>query len=142
MSDRDRDRNRRLLGCGLCGLLSLVVPAVVQAAGDIVWPSTPAEISVANVLPIGTIESLVNAATEGTQLPHLKVQEFRFACLEAGKVQLIATIDSSGRDLFYAVILVSAPGTTPRFTILTSAPPHLLARISHESSGKEPPDLA
>ncbi|MGH9622801.1 MAG: HEAT repeat domain-containing protein [Bryobacteraceae bacterium] len=53
--------------------------------------------------------------------------QFRFATFGKNTVDLIATVDSSGRNLFYGLVGVCRTDTGYRHFMLESAPPHLLA---------------
>ena len=120
---------------------SFLVPALFSSetlwgAEQSAWPTNEVEIAAANSVSPASMEDTVNAIAEPAQLPRLKVGEFRFTRLEPGKVHLIATVDASGRELYFSVIVISPPGTTPRFVILNSAPPHLLASELLDLDGK------
>ena len=112
------------------------IPLPIWSTALDAWPTNSAEMYAANSRSIDSIQEIVNTAAEGAQLPHLKVGDFRFVCLEPGRVHLVATIDSSGRDLYFALAIVAPPDVTPRLTVLNSAPPHLLANEILDLEGK------
>jgi hypothetical protein len=117
--------------CSNCFALLFVAAyclAGAAAASNFGWPKTLQDIPAANATPISTIEALVNSAGVDEGLPHLRIGEFRFAALEKNRIDLVATIDSSGRQLFYSVIGICQSDTGYRHFTLASAPPHLLAR--------------
>jgi hypothetical protein len=60
-------------------------------------------------------------------IPNLRVGQFRFVPMDTATICLAATVDASGRELFYDVAVV-CPSTQDSFsmTMLPSAPPHEL----------------
>jgi hypothetical protein len=97
-----------------------------DATYRLTWPDNVADIARANRTAQDEVSRFINSFRGHAVEPPLALQEFRFAPIERGKIGLMATVDASGRDLFYAVMVVVPEGARFRRTMLPSAPPHFL----------------
>lgn len=100
---------------------------VLKATTALSWPGSMAGIPLANRMSSGEVTGFLNSFQTEEAEPPLRIEEFRFARLERGRIALVATVDVSGRGLFYGMLIVWPEGSKFRRTILASAPPHLLA---------------
>jgi hypothetical protein len=92
------------------------------------WPGDLNAIPTANATAIGTIQTLVNGALAPAGII-ARVGAFRFAPLETVKrVDLIASIDTSGREMFNALVAVWPASGSYRYAILPSDAHGVLAR--------------
>ncbi len=94
------------------------------------WPGTAQDTARANRLEKAKIESFINSFDPRRDGIRFTVDDFRFARL-GQKVGLVASVDASGRDLAYALVVIQPrPGTAEGFwyIVLPSSPPHLLAQ--------------
>jgi hypothetical protein len=91
------------------------------------WPETLADIKAADKLPAASLEPFLNQL-RAPGVPDLQVEEFRFAPMEGPTVCLAATVDASGRQLYFSVAVVCPEREDSHFrmTLLPSVPPHLL----------------
>lgn len=91
------------------------------------WPRTLVEIQSADRMSTVSLEQFLDRLRPA-DVPSLQVGEFRFAPMEGSTACLVATVDASGRKLFYslAVVCPEQEGGAFRMTILPSAPPHSL----------------
>jgi hypothetical protein len=123
---------RLFLSSAICLSISLCASAqrvdTLEATHRLNWPESVADIPRANRIPQEEVARFLNSFRGQEKEPTLRPQEFRFAPIERGRIGLAATVDASGRDLFYAVVVILPEGTRFRRTILPSAPPHFLAR--------------
>jgi hypothetical protein len=101
---------------------------MVEATYRLNWPDSISDIARTNRIPSEEVTKFLNSLRAQEEEPQLRVEEFRFASIERGRIGLAATVDASGRDLFYGVWVVLPEGTKFRRTLLASAPPHFLAR--------------
>ena len=97
-----------------------------HASATFPWPATLGEAQLSDRVERARVESFLNSA-KPIGVPDLRVGEFRFTPLEGARFCLVATIDTSGREMFFALAVVYQSGRDGfRMTVLPSAPPHLL----------------
>ena len=91
------------------------------------WPEGPAEIPLADKLPVASVEAFLNAL-KPIDVPGLRIGELRFEPMEAAGICLAATVDASGREMYFSVAVVCPQRTTGSFrmTIVESDAPHVL----------------
>lgn len=100
--------------------------AVTRAVPRFAWPASREAAPAANLTPKSDIQTFVNAVAAGTGAPPLAVGDFTFAPLEPGALSLVATVDASGRGLYYTIAVISRAGGGFRYATLPSAGPHFL----------------
>jgi hypothetical protein len=90
----------------------------------------------ADRIPVSVIEPFLNELRP-VGVPPLQLGEFLFAPLATPQICMAATVDASGRRMFFAVAVVcpGAEAESFRMTILPSAPPHLLGTELVDLSG-------
>lgn len=122
----------RVFRLALVGTLCMLLPSVGEEAlasisPQFPWPTTLAETQQSDKLPSLTVQTFLNSLRQAG-VPPLQVGEFRFVPLESSHLCLVATVDSSGRNLFFAVAVIcrSPRSDSYQMTLLDSAPPHLL----------------
>src|SRR5882762_2619315 len=82
---------------------------VVNGKAPFAWPSTPADAPRANRIPKEQVQSFINSFDPRHDGIHFDVDEFRFAVLQRNSIALVASVDASGRGLFYNLV-----GVQPR----------------------------
>jgi hypothetical protein len=107
------------------------------------WPETLADIQTADKLPVEPLAAFLDELRP-KDAPPLRIGEFRFAPMGDPSICLAATVDSSGRQIYFSVAVVCPDlRTTGSFqmTILPSAPPHLLGAELADLDGDGALDL-
>jgi len=100
------------------------------------WPGTLVEMQAADRTPVSVVEPFLNELRPAG-VPTLQLGQFLFAPLATPQICLAATVDASGRQMYFALAVV-CPGAEAgsfRMTILPSAPPHLLGTELVDLSG-------
>lgn len=114
--------------------------AVSSLRGAILsWPADPNQISEANKTPVSTITDLVNSVLGSVPLYYaipMRVGEFRFTHLETlQRVDLIATIDSSGRGVNESFIAIWQEPSGYKYAILHALPTGVIGRMVVDLDG-------
>jgi len=101
-------------------------PSTGHVTPSFPWPKTSAEMQAADRMPADSLQPFLDRL-KPIGVPELHPGQFRFVPMDAATVCLTATVDASGRQLFYDVAVV-CPATPGSFsmTLLRSAPPHEL----------------
>jgi hypothetical protein len=101
------------------------------------WPETVMEIPAADKLPVPSLEAFLDELKPlGILDQH--IAEFRFEPMEKSSVCLAATVDSSGREMFFFYVAVVCPdrqANSFRMTLVESDAPQVLGTELVDLSG-------
>src|SRR5579862_1917763 len=91
-----------------------IVPAsaqrteILHGTSPFPWPRSMSDLQNKNFRPsVAAVQTFINGLKGAEQRLELGIGEYRFASLQAGRIQLIATVDSSGRGLFFGLMILS-----------------------------------
>lgn len=109
---------------------------LVHVEPNFQWPQSASGIPKSNMTPRTRVQGFVARIASELGSPPLKVGSFVFAPLEQGAPSLVATVDASGRDLFYALAVISPVKGGFRYCVLTSVAPHFLPSEVTDLNGR------
>lgn len=110
--------------------------ALVHVEPNFQWPGSRRAISKSNSTSKSAIQAFVTKVASEVGSPHLRVGSFLFAPLERGGPSLVATVDASGRGLFYGLVVISPGSGGFRYCTLTSVGPHFLPAEVTDLNGR------
>jgi hypothetical protein len=112
-------------------LMVIAMPSVAQqpaktatASPSFSWPEAGTGCLLEVLVSKVDVQNFLTAVYESWDLPPVTVGQYGFAALSPGRPSLLATVDASGRGLFYSLAIANWDGSKVSVTVVEAHPPY------------------